>query len=147
LSTLAECDTAVPLATRDYQTAGDVNPVSRQRIETVHRYVRDNLDGDISQAEIAAKLGLSSPAFSRFFRGASGTTFVSFVNTLRVDRACRMLQSPSVSITEIAMSCGYHNMSNFNRQFLAIRNMNPSEYRQRFQMRERRPLPKLRAVT
>jgi transcriptional regulator GlxA family with amidase domain len=65
---------------------------------------------------------------------------------MRIDHACRMLQSPSMTITEIAMSCGYQNISNFNRQFLAIRNMNPTEYRQRFRMKERRPPPMLRAV-
>lgn len=147
LSVLAASTDVTPLATPEYHLNGDMNPVSRQRIERVHRYVRDNLDGDISQAEIASSLGLSSPAFSRFFKSVTGKTFVSFVNILRVDQACRMLQDPSINITEVAMSCGYHNISNFNRQFLAIKAMNPTDYRQRFRLKERRPTPTLKAAT
>jgi AraC-like DNA-binding protein len=93
--------------------------------------------GDISQAEIAAALGMTSPAFSRFFKTAMGQTFVNFVNILRINEACRLL-SGAQPITEIAMECGYQNISNFNRQFLALRGINPTEYRQRLRRRDAR---------
>ena len=44
----------------------------------------------------------SAPAFSRFFRAATGKTFVGFVNLLRVDQACRLLGSTTQSVTAIA---------------------------------------------
>jgi len=41
-----------------------------------------------------------------------GQTFVNFVNILRINEACRLL-SGDRPITEIAMECGYQNLSNF----------------------------------
>jgi len=132
------------LASQDYQLNNDINPANRRRIELVHRWVRERLKDEISQADIARCLGLSPPAFSRFFRSATGKTFVGFVNTLRVNEACRLLSGTGRTITEIAMACGYQNLSNFNRQFLALRRMNPSEYRRQLRRREGRATDLLR---
>lgn len=140
LNTLAECKQATALATHDYPLHNDINPVNRRRVELVHRFVRERLSGDISQAEIANALKLSAPAFSRFFRAATGKTFVAFVNTLRINEACRLLHDTTQSITEIAMACGYNNVSNFNRQFLALQGINPSRYRSCVQGQSQRQL-------
>jgi AraC-like DNA-binding protein len=136
---LSEAANTRTLASRNYQLNNDITPVSRFRIEKVHRYIRKNMAGDISQAEIAAALGMSSPAFSRFFKAAMGQTFVNFVNILRVNEACRLL-SGARPITEIAMECGYQNLSNFNRQFLALRGINPTEFRRLLRRRDSRVL-------
>lgn len=129
LNLLAEWPEYELLAATSYQSNNEINPMNRARIETVHQYVRANLAGHISQAEIASQIGLSAPAFSRFFRAAAGRTFVNFVNLLRVNQACRLLSGTKLSITTIALDCGYDNISNFNRQFLALKGMNPTEYR------------------
>ena len=119
------------LASADYHITNDINELNRQRIEFIHRHVRENLTRDISQAEIASKIGLTPAAFSRFFRKATGQTFVGFVNILRINEVCRRLMDHSECITDIAMSCGYKNLANFNRQFLAVKNMNPTQFRDR----------------
>lgn len=131
LSALTRCEHVDALATPAYRSTADMNPASRDRIEFVHRHVREHLADDISQARLARTLGLSPPAFSRFFKAATGKTFIAFVNTLRINEACRRLNDPAVPITEIAMACGYNNVSNFNRQFLALKGMSPSSYRRR----------------
>lgn len=124
------------LATQEFLFNNEVSAANRRRFAQVYRYIRENLAGDISQAEIAAKLSMSSPTFSRFFKVATGKTFVVFVNTLRIHEACRLLGSAQSSITDIAMACGFNNISNFNRQFLALKGMNPTEYCNK--LRERR---------
>ncbi len=130
LNLLSKCRDRTQLAASDYRLNNDITPINRHRIEIVHRYVRESLELEISQAEIAERLGMTAPSFSRFFRAATGQTFVDFVNILRVHKACRMLGGGVASITEIAMDCGYRNISNFNRQFRALKGMNPSEYRE-----------------
>jgi AraC-like DNA-binding protein len=119
------------LASEDYHITNDITEVNRQRIEMVHRYVRQNLASEINQAEVARMVGLTPPAFSRFFRRATGQTFVGFVNILRINEVCRAMGDGNECITNIAMNCGYNNIANFNRQFLALKGMNPSQYRER----------------
>jgi AraC-like DNA-binding protein/mannose-6-phosphate isomerase-like protein (cupin superfamily) len=129
LNTLAHSAELRPLASADYQINNDITEANRQRIEFVHRYVRENLHRDLSQAEVAQRVGLTASAFSRFFRKATGQTFVGFVNLLRINEVCRRLMAGTMSITDIAMSCGYNNIANFNRQFLAQKGMNPTKFR------------------
>lgn len=129
---LAEADgSSRRLASADYHITNDITEVNRKRIEMVHRYVRQNLASDINQAEVARLVGLTPPAFSRFFRRATGQTFVGFVNILRINEVCRTMSESNECITNIAMNCGYNNIANFNRQFLALKGMNPSQYRER----------------
>ncbi|RYD61051.1 MAG: AraC family transcriptional regulator, partial [Verrucomicrobiaceae bacterium] len=55
-----------------------------------------------------------------------------FINELRIGRACRLLAETDYPITEIAFSCGFPNLANFNRQFLRLKNMPPREWRRQF---------------
>ena len=72
---------------------------------------------------------MSEGAFSRFFRTHIGKTFPAFVNDLRIGRACRLLAETEMNVTEIALLCGYRNLSNFNRQFLQLKKGSPSDFR------------------
>jgi len=132
LRVLAESENDLrALASVDYHITNDITEVNRQRIEIIHRYVRQHLASDINQAEVAGLVSLTPAAFSRFFRRATGQTFVGFVNILRINEVCRIMANSIECITNIAMNCGYNNIANFNRQFLALKGMNPSQYRER----------------
>lgn len=120
-----------PLASADYHINNDINAANRRRIELIHSHVRAHLEDDINQSEVARLVGLTPSAFSRFFRKATGQTFVGFVNILRVNEACRKLAETDACITEIAFSCGYWSIANFNRQFLHLKGMNPTQFRER----------------
>jgi len=119
-----------PLASANYQINSHVTESNMRRIEFVYRYVRDHLGANISQSDVAHKIGLTPPAFSRFFRRATSQTFVSFVNGLRINEVCRQLMRDNVSITDVAMSCGYNNLANFHRQFLAVKGITPRQFRE-----------------
>lgn len=118
-----------PLAAEDYQMANDISPANRSRIEKVHRFVRDHLRDDICQAEVADRLNMTPSAFSKFFRSATGHTFVNFINILRINEACRLLSTTDANITQIAMQTGYNNISHFNRQFFQLKATTPSDFR------------------
>jgi AraC-like DNA-binding protein len=72
---------------------------------------------------------MSESRFSRFFRRATGNTFVDFVNRVRVHRACQLLMETDRAITHICYEAGFNNVANFNRRFLEIKGMTPSEFR------------------
>jgi AraC-like DNA-binding protein len=94
----------------------------------VNRITRDFAQ-PLSAAEIAAELGMSESRFSRFFRRATGNTFTDFVNRIRVNRACQLLMETDSLITHICYETGFNNVANFNRRFLEIKGVTPSEFR------------------
>lgn len=87
-------------------------------------------DADLTQAEVAATVGMSPQAFCRFFRTRSGRTFQRHLNELRVARACASLLGSEKTVGEIAFESGFNNLSNFNRRFREVSGRTPREYRE-----------------
>ena len=83
----------------------------------------------LSGADLATELGMSESGFSRFFRRATGNTFTDFVNRVRVNRACQLLMETDRLVTPICYEVGFNNVANFNRRFLEIKGMTPTEFR------------------
>ena len=77
----------------------------------------------------AAKYHLSESAFSHFFKKHTNLSYISYLNGLRISRACRELESSAMSVSEICWNCGFNNKSNFNRKFLQAKGMTPTAYR------------------
>ena len=109
-------------------------------IDTIVSRLTDNLAHPLSAADLAAELGMTESRFSRFFRRATGNTFTDFVNQVRVNRACQLLMESDRFITDICHEVGFNNVANFNRRFLNLKGMTPSEFRRqvdtRFGMRQ-----------
>ncbi|MEW7010003.1 MULTISPECIES: helix-turn-helix domain-containing protein [unclassified Lentilitoribacter] len=112
--------------------AGMVQPEgnSKQaRIAEVIDHITKHFAEDIS-VEMAAEMArMSSAAFSRNFQRFTGNKFVEFVNRIRISQACSMLYSTDEQVASICFSVGFHNLANFNRHFLKMKNMTPTEYR------------------
>ena len=62
--------------------------------------------------------------------------FPQLLNMYRVRRACTLLTENEVSITEISQLCGYDSPRSFNRNFKAVMNLTPREFRQRGEANE-----------
>ena len=89
-------------------------------------YIFSNLTGDIRLTTAARLAYMSEPTFSKYFKRATGLTFSNMVKKLRVAHARRLLDSTDHPVTKVAALSGYHNMANFNRQFLAEVGTTPS---------------------
>jgi len=99
------------------------------RIAEVIDYIVQNFAEEI-KVETAAELsGMSPQTFSRNFQTVTGRRFVEFVNRVRIGEACGMLYATELQITEICHKAGFKNLANFNRHFLKVKEMTPSEYR------------------
>lgn len=111
------------------QLQSNDNDESFDQIHAVVSRITDNLSEPHSAAAVAAKLGMSESRFSRFFRKATGNTFTDFVNRVRISRACQLLMDTEQQITHICYEVGFNNVANFNRRFLEMKGMTPSEFR------------------
>lgn len=96
-------------------------------------HLRENLHEPLSETELAELTGQSQSAFSRSFKRHTGTTLVRYRNQLRIDLACHMLLSDlDAKVADICYDVGFSNLSNFNRHFLKLKKMSPSEFRATF---------------
>ncbi len=72
-------------------------------------------------------MGMSEAYFSRYFKGATGTTFSQYLGYVRVNAAVKLLQEePTLPVTEVAVRCGFGTIRNFNRTFKELTGFAPS---------------------
>ena len=101
-----------------------------QRMRNVFDYTMNNFQEEISLKIISNVANMTKNAFCKYFKKRTNKTYVQFLNELRVEQACRLLQSNNdQSIIQIAERVGFNNMSNFNRQFKAVKSCNPSDFK------------------
>ena len=117
-----------PLASVGYQPTPA--EYSARPMNHVLAHIGCNLGSDLREADMAALSGYTPAAFSRAFKRHTGLGFVTYVNSLRINRACEMLMRGGWRVADICYEVGFNNLSNFNRQFLAHKRMPPSAFRQ-----------------
>jgi len=103
-----------------------------RRIETVMHYLNRNFKKDITLGEAAKITAMSEVAFSRFFKKKTGNSFVDTLNEIRLGHASRLLIDTTQTINEVAFSCGFNNMSHFNRLFKKKKNATPKAFRETY---------------
>jgi AraC-like DNA-binding protein len=98
----------------------------------VKNYINKNYMDELRLATVSDIAGMSPSAFSRFFKLHTGRNLSEYIIDLRLGYASRMLVDTSKSIAEISYSCGFNNLSNFNRIFKKKKNCSPSEFRENY---------------
>ena len=112
---------------------GYAEPILRyhsDRLTDVFRFVMDQYHRPIRVGEVARVANINESAFCRYFKAQTGKTFLRYLNELRISYARKLLMNGSFSISQIAMECGFANLSTFNRQFKGITGNTPREFRQ-----------------
>ena len=103
-----------------------------RRIEKVMEFIHTSFNKQISLGEAAKIASMTESAFSRFFKLRTGMTFIDCLTEVRLGHASRMLISTTKTIAEIAYSCGFNNISNFNRIFRKKKSCTPRELRESY---------------
>lgn len=89
----------------------------------------DNLDGEIAVQDVARACNLSRGYFIRAFRDTTGMTPYQWLIQERISRARELLQNPEVSLSEVAISCGFADQSHFTRVFSNVVGTSPGHWR------------------
>ena len=102
------------------------------RFEGLHTWLKDNLDGDLSVANLASSAGMSERSFNRRYKEATGVTPARAVERIRVETAQRYLCGSDFLVKEIAQRCGFGTEETMRRSFIRQLGTAPSEFRKRF---------------
>lgn len=94
-------------------------------------YIHEHLDEELTLAQVAKSVCMSSYYFCKTFKKATGLTFVDYISRVRVEKVKQMLLNPHTRISEAAFATGFQSLSQFNRTFRRIAGESPSTYRTR----------------
>ncbi|MDG5494550.1 AraC family transcriptional regulator [Niveispirillum sp. BGYR6] len=104
--------------------------VYRQRMARAIRHIHQHLDGDLSLETLAGIAAFSPFHFHRQFAAHAGMTLNRYVQRVRLKRAAHWLAfRPDLSITQVALECGYASPESFSRLFRQTIGQSPSAFR------------------
>lgn len=100
------------------------------RINRVTDYIRAHLNGDLRLDTLAKVANFSPYHFHRIFRGMTGETLNTFIRRIRAETAAmKLINNPKMTITSIAMHCGFSSSAAFAREFNTFFGMSASQFR------------------
>ncbi|MCR5790443.1 MAG: AraC family transcriptional regulator [Lachnospiraceae bacterium] len=106
------------------------------KVQQACSYIIENCTRDLSQKEVADHVNFSVYYFSRIFKEYTMETFSQFLTRHRLEHAVKLLNSDTISITDVAFLSGFQSISNFNKAFLRNLHCSPKEYRKLRQQSE-----------
>lgn len=101
-------------------------------LNAVINYLRQHFAEPVHLPEVAALVNMTEISFSRFMKQHTSKTFVDYLNDIRLGEAIRKLIDTQQSVAEIGYSCGFNNLSNFNRIFKKKKGQTPTEFRENY---------------
>lgn len=113
--------------------SGAQHPGARRlsRIGAAIGHLEHHLDEPVTLDELTGLTDLSISTLNRAFRRAVGLPPLAYHLRLRIRRACDLLRTTDLSVTEIAGQTGFDDANYFTRQFRKAMNLSPSVYRKR----------------
>ncbi|WP_394841067.1 DJ-1/PfpI family protein [Pendulispora brunnea] len=115
-----------------FSRRGQVELSGRSALQESQRWIAAHLRADLSVAALASRAGVSPRHFARMFRGELGVTPADYVESVRVDAACRLLEEGTDAPKQVADRCGFTNVNGLRRAFMRCTGITPAEYRRRY---------------
>lgn len=106
-------------------------PQDRAFIDRVNTIVDKEMnEGNVTVDTVAVALCMSSAQFRRKLTAVSGTTPAVYIRTRQMQMAQRILDSNAdLPINEVAMKCGFYDVSHFTRTFKLVMGVTPTQYK------------------
>ena len=92
-------------------------------------FIHNNFGYEIHVEEIARNVGIDRTYLYRIFRLQTGQSPKEYLTNFRLHKAAGMLAQTDLSVTEIALSCGFNDVSLFDRHFRRRYGAPPLQYR------------------
>lgn len=100
-----------------------------EKAKRIKKRLEDNLDQEITLADLAEEYDISESTIKRCFQAMFGESPNQYRKKLRMEYAAKKLKSTDDSIADIAMQVGYLNPSKFSAAFQSVMKDTPSAYR------------------
>lgn len=117
------------LPAREAMSTADARKIGRYK--AIVSYMEEHFSEPVSLQELADQVSCNSQYLCRSFREIAGMSPIQYLISYRLDRACELLVRTALPVTDIALECGFDNISYFIRKFKSVKGCTPKEYRDR----------------
>jgi len=100
-----------------------------QRIKTMLSFIHSNYSDELDTATIASNASIGESECLRCFRATIGTTPIQYLKRYRIQQAAKLLAETGEKISDVAVRCGFQDMSYFTKAFREQLGCTPTQYR------------------
>ena len=105
-------------------------------LQSILSFCTENFSDDITLDTVSENLHLNKYHISHLLSQKLGISFNSYINMLRIDKACDLLEDTDKKTADISEEVGFGSIRTFNRAFLQITGITPLKYRNRYKMQQ-----------
>lgn len=105
-------------------------------LQSILTFCMENFTEDITLDVVSENLHLSKYHISHLLSQKLGISFNLYINMLRIDNACDLLEDTAKKTADISEEVGFGSIRSFNRAFLQITGTTPLKYRSRYKMHQ-----------
>ena len=106
----------------------------KESIKNARQYIEEHYsDDNLSREEVPVFVNLTPSYFGKLFKKEVGSTFGTYISSVRIEKAKKLLSTGNRNISEIAFEVGFKSLSHFGYVFKSSMQQSPKEYRQTFQ--------------
>lgn len=110
---------------------------NKQKIQQAVEYIKENYSKDLNMAVVSNYISMNYSLFSYSFKQYTGSNFVNYLKTIRMEEAKKLLVETDMRVIEVSQAVGYDNEKHFMKIFKGACGVSPSEYRKNMKMTDR----------
>ena len=103
-----------------------------KKFDEILRYIDDNYCLSVTTEEIAKKFSYNKSYFCRMFKSKMQLSPVDYINLRRIEHAQELIRQNELSLSEIAMQCGYNSDTYFSTSFKKVVGISPKKWRKQY---------------
>lgn len=105
------------------------SPSAMNISKNIIRYIRENIDKELTRESIAEQFYMSKGYISNIFKKETGKSLIDYINEEKVNKAKELLVMTPMPVSVVAMEVGFDNFSYFSRLFKKLAGSSPQNYR------------------
>lgn len=99
-------------------------------IQRVLKYIGQHYDEPLPLDSLSEQFRCSKSYLCRLFRQTTGSTVVHYLNGVRIQNACRLMEQTNLPLSQVSQLCGFNSLAYFDRQFRRFTGQTPTDYSQ-----------------
>jgi len=113
----------------EYRQSVELTTRKKDCIDEVIHFMHENIERKLTLADLACQAGLSTSHLSLLFHKKTYYSPLQYLNHLRIQKACQLLDFTDMKINQISPKIGFEDSLYFTRIFKKNMGLSPSEYR------------------
>lgn len=106
--------------------------IQKSNLQDVVQYINTHYTEHLLLKDVAEIHNISCEHLARIFKKSLGMTFKEYLNTVRLNHACKLMIHTNLGTLEIATEAGFPDLRSFGQQFDRVYHMTPKEFRKKY---------------